>query len=599
MFGAGGPSFFKARAPTATTAPTAPNPNYTIYANVNSGGSDLTSSKTDNETICQNNCSSNTDCYGYAYNVKGDNKCYLKNQKVLSAPRVSTTGVNLGIIAVTPRSFSSYAGKDLKGSDIDTGGIMLGPNAEPACKTSCSEDPNCYAYAYYTDGHCFRKDNKVYNTNTIDNAGSIVGIIPIDTQFAYTYTDPIKGNAPGNDLDSGYTAGSGINLPLTFKECQAECSKREDCGTIVYQEATKHCWLKSYAANKATVTQDGMANGPIVISYGNKNNTLINDEYDDKGMNQALLNKNQIMLNKNLKNANDLQSQVNDQKSNTDKIASLTSQIATAGEKHSSNLIEYSQLQHDYANGLLDNAALQTQIASSQLTVSELTRELEKDENSWENLIQTHSILTGLNKEASVKLATVTNTGSGLAGDARSMTLTTNNLQEDLDRYRAHMINANTLLTDTTLDISTVQTEIEYSKNVINDYLSQITEQTIFDNSMNSSILQNLNRNVISQNTNLTKTIDDSAPLNLHGQNIYYQNEQNTNIQNMKQRLLYVYYFLVLIIGYVLLKKDWNAYLRVALLLLFLLFPYVVEQAEDIVISVAMSVYNYLNIFSS
>lgn len=590
MFGSR-PSIFKALAPIA------PNPNYTIYTNVNSGGSDLTSSKTDNETICQNNCSSNTDCYGYVYDTNGK-VCWLKNQKVLSAPRVSTTRVNLGIIAVTSKSFSSYTGKDLKGSNIDASGVMLGPNAEPACKSSCSEDPNCYAYAYYTDGLCFRKDNNVYNTNTIDNAGSIVGIIPIDSQITYTYTDPIKGNAPGNDLDSGYTVGSGFNVPMTIKECQAECSKRTDCGTIVYQEATKHCWLKNYTANKATVTQDGMSNGPIVISYKTKNNLLIQSEYDDKGMNQALLDKNQIMLNKNLKNANDLQSQVNDQKSNTDKIASLTSQIATAGEKHSSNLIEYSQLQNDYTNGLLDSAALQTQIASSQLTVNDLTSKLANDENSWGSLIHTNAILTGLNQDASGKLAAVTNTGSGLAGDARSMTMTTNDLQKDLDRYRAHMIDANTLLNNTTLNISDVSNEIEYSNNVINDYLSQITEQTIFDNSMNSSILQNLNRNVESQNTNLKKTIDDSAPLNLHGQNIYYQNEQNTNIQNMKQRLLYVYYFLVLIIGYVLLKKEWNAYLRVALFLLFLLFPYVVEQAEDIVMSGVMSVYNYLNIFS-
>ena len=96
MFGSR-PSIFNALAPIA------PNPNYTIYTNVNSGGSDLTSSKTDNETICQNNCSSNTDCYGYVYDTNGK-VCWLKNQKVLSAPRVSTTRVNLGIIAVTSKN---------------------------------------------------------------------------------------------------------------------------------------------------------------------------------------------------------------------------------------------------------------------------------------------------------------------------------------------------------------------------------------------------------------------------------------------------------------------------------------------------------------
>lgn len=568
-----------------TNAPTA---NYNIYTNINSGGSDLTSSKTDNETICQNTCSSNTDCYGYVYDTNGK-VCWLKNKNVLSAPRVSTTGINLGIIAVTPKSFSSYDGKDLTGSDIDTGGIMLGPNAEPACKTSCSEDPNCYAYAYYTDGHCFRKDKNVYNTNTIDNTGSIVGIIPIDTQYAKGYTLPTNGNIIGYGLDSGV-----VKTDLTFKECQDECSKRTDCGAIVYEYKIQHCGLKSRDAKAS----DSPAVGDYFISFKKDTNLLIQSEYDDKGMNQALLDKNQIILNKNLKTANDLQSQVNDQTSNINMITNLNSQIETAGAQHSSNLTEYSQLQHDYKNGLLDNAALQTQLASSQLTVNDLTSKLANDENSWGSLIHTNAILTGLNQDASVKLAAVTNTGSGLAGDARSMTMTANDLQKDLDRYRGHMIDANTLLSNTNLNISDVSNEIEYSNNVINDYLSQITEQTIFDNSMNSSMLKNLSSGVTSQNTNLQKTIDDSAPLNLHGQNIYYQNEQNTNIQNMKQRLLYTYFFLVFIIGYVLLKKDWNAYLRVALFLLFLLFPYIVEQAEDIIISGAMSVYNYLNIFS-
>ena len=391
--------------------------------------------------------------------------------------------------------------------------------------------------------------------------GMNLGIMNVSTPAPNSsYTVYTNVNSSYNDISNSIEADE--------TTCQNKCSDDSDCYGYVYNTG-KNCWLKNEDVfNAPRSTEMGMNLGIMKVSNPTEYN----------------INTGQSISNKAINNIDQ-------------QILELKSQIAVSDYSHASNACKYYGLQGLYAGHVSENAEKQTSLSSSTRTIQDLNTELLNDKQTYGYITGEQNALQS-NVDNNIIPAYLAAAGhqSELADTQTVLKIQQGAAETDVGIYGANVSSLKKKINVQYKDKNELEQDI-YNENIAIQYINELIGlRTSGDNTTNASILQNAHNGIMTQNGALKDTIDNIEATDLHGQKVYYQNQQINGLGGYNQYLMYLYYILILGVGVVLYGAAIDTYLKIAFFLLFLMFPLFIGPLESTIADLGTRLYDIFNL---
>ena len=113
---------------------------------------------------------------------------------------------------------------------------------------------------------------------------------------------------------------------------------------------------------------------------------------------------------------------------------------------------------------------------------------------------------------------------------------------------------------------------------------------------MNNDDYVKISRSISSQNQSIKKKIKEINEKKVTNEQLSsYKAVQIVWLENVYNNLYYTYYFALIFLGYLLLKKRINLLNKIASLLALIIFPYVIGNIEIIVYEICMYIWTFIS----
>ena len=125
--------------------------------------------------------------------------------------------------------------------------------------------------------------------------------------------------------------------------------------------------------------------------------------------------------------------------------------------------------------------------------------------------------------------------------------------------------------------------------------ITDLSNQVVIDNQVSASILSNLYNGVSEQNQAMEDTIYTLNTGNVDKEKANYQYQQIYNLAYRNKYLIWMYFTIVIYVVYLIVKKEWNTYLKTAVAVLFIAYPFYIGQLENAIVVFFSYIFSMVN----